>query len=149
MPPSPWWCIPESVKEKVDVLMANDVENMLLYRKIVVDLAGQCINPGRKVIIHVFLEAAKEHLVKRLCGISQSKYKNQGWIQWLRNLFTQQGIKYRELMREITHVEMICLIFANLQLQLKEKNNRSKRHSVSFSDEIVVYSIPHEDRKSP
>lgn len=31
---------------------------------------------------------------------------------------------------------------------VEENNNRSKRHSVSFSDEIVVYSIPNKDRKS-
>ena len=104
----------------MDVLMRDDVENMLLYRKIVFDLAAQCISPGRMVIIHVFSEEAKEHLVKKLCAMSRTEYRNQGWIQWLRNLFTQQGRKYREL-REITHVDMILLVFANLQLQVKER----------------------------
>ena len=65
------------------------------------DLAGQCISPGKMVNNHVFSEATKEHLVKRLCGISQREYKNQGWIQCLRNLFIKQGRKFWELMREI------------------------------------------------
>lgn len=32
--------IPESVMEKVNVLMRDDVDNVLLYRKIVLDLAA-------------------------------------------------------------------------------------------------------------
>lgn len=58
--------IPESLMEKMNVLMRDDVDNVLLYRRIVLDLAAQCINPGRMVMIHLFSEAAKEHLVKRL-----------------------------------------------------------------------------------
>ena len=113
--------IPESVMEKVNVLMRDDVDNVLLYRKIVLDLAAKCFNPGLMIIIHSFSEAAKEYLVKKLCGMSRTDYRNQGWIQWLRNLLTQQGRMYRELVREINHVEMICLVFANLQLQLNER----------------------------
>ena len=49
--------------------------------------SGSMQQPG--VIIHFFFR--KRHLVKKLCGKSQTEYQNQGWIQWLGNLFTQQG----------------------------------------------------------
>lgn len=45
--------------------------------------------------------------IKKNCGISRSDYQNQGWIQWLWSLFTQQGKMYRQLVKEINHMEMM------------------------------------------
>lgn len=52
-----------SVMEKISVLTRDDVDSVVVYQRIVLDLAGQCINPGWMIMIHFFSEAAKEHLV--------------------------------------------------------------------------------------
>ena len=114
------------VVEKIDVLVREDVTNMLTFQMIVLELAADCVNPGRMMIVHFFSESVKEHLVKKIRGISKSEYENQSWLQWFRSLFSEQGGNYRRLIREIEHVKMICLVFAHLRLQTNEKVNIQK-----------------------
>ena len=116
----------DSVVEKIDVLVREDVTSMLTLQMIVLDLAADCVNPGRMMMVHFFSESVKEHLVKRICGISKSEYESQSWLQWFRNLFTEQGRNYRRLIRETEHVKMICLVFSHLRVQTNEKVNIQK-----------------------
>ena len=51
----------DSVVEKIDVLVREDVTNMLTFQVIVLDLAADCVNPGRMMIVHFFSESVKEH----------------------------------------------------------------------------------------
>ena len=111
----------DSVVEKIDALTREDVSSMVTYQMIVLDLAADCVNPGRMMMIHFFSESVKEHLVKKICGMSRSEYENQSWLQWFRTLFTEQGRTYRKLIKEIDHVRMICLVFAHLRLQNNQK----------------------------
>ena len=72
----------DSVMDKIDALTREDVSNMVTYQMIVLDLAADCVNPGRMMVIHFFSESVKEHLVKKICGMSRSEYENQSWLQW-------------------------------------------------------------------
>ena len=56
----------DSVVEKIDVLVRDDVASMLTYQMIVLDLATDCVNPGRMMMVHFFSESVKEHLVKKI-----------------------------------------------------------------------------------
>ena len=56
----------DSVVEKIDVLIRDDVASMLTYQMIVLDLATDCVNPGRMMMVHFFSESVKEHLVKKI-----------------------------------------------------------------------------------
>ena len=94
---------------------------MFAYQRIVLSLAADCANPGRMLMIQFFSVSVKEHLVKKICGMSQSEYRSQGWLRWFRTLFTEQSITYRKLIREIDHVNGICLTFAHLRLQASER----------------------------
>ena len=80
----------DSVVEKIDVLVLEDVTSMLTFQMIVLDLEADCVNPGRMMMVHFLSESVKEHLVKRICGISKSEYENQSLLQWFRSLFTEQ-----------------------------------------------------------
>ena len=108
----------KEVNEKVEMLVRQDVASMFAYQRIVPSLAADCANPGRMLMIQFFSESVKEHLVKKICGMSQSEYRSQGWLRWFRTLFTEQSITYRKLIREIDHVNGICLTFAHLRLQV-------------------------------
>ena len=44
----------DSVVEKIDVLIRDDVASMLTYQMIVLDLATDCVNPGRMMMVHFF-----------------------------------------------------------------------------------------------
>ena len=44
----------DSVVEKIDVLVRDDVASMLTYQMIVLDLATDCVNPGRMMMVHFF-----------------------------------------------------------------------------------------------
>ena len=105
------------MNEKVEMLVRQDVASMFSYQRIVAD----CANLGRMLMIQFFSESVKEHLVKKICGMSQSEYRSQGWLRWFRTLFTEQSITYRKLIREIDHVNGICLTFAHLRLQASER----------------------------
>lgn len=89
--------VTSSLMEKISVLTLEKVDSFAIYQKIVIDLS-----------------TVKEHLLKKLTGI-------QGWIQWFQNLFSERGRLYPHLVREVDHIKTICLIFAHLQLHLKEK----------------------------
>ena len=54
------------VVEKIDVLVLEDVTSMLTFQMIVLDLAADCVNPGRMMMVHFFSESVKEHLVRRI-----------------------------------------------------------------------------------
>ena len=57
----------DSVVEKIDVFFVrDDVVSMLTYQMIVLDLATDCVNPGRMMMVHFFSESVKEHLVKKI-----------------------------------------------------------------------------------
>ena len=56
----------DSVVEKIDVLVRDDVASMLTYQMILLDLATDCVNPGRMMMVHFFSESVKEHLVKKI-----------------------------------------------------------------------------------
>ena len=56
----------DSVVEYIDVLVRDDVASMLTYQMIVLDLATDCVNPGRMMMVHFFSESVKEHLVKKI-----------------------------------------------------------------------------------
>ena len=104
-----------------DALTREDVSSMVTYQMIVLDLAADCVNPGRMMMIHFFSESVKEHLVKKICGMSRSEYENQSLLQCFRTLFTERGRTYRKLIKEIDHVRAICLVFAHLRLQTNQK----------------------------
>ena len=55
----------DSVVEKIDVLVRDDVASMLTFQMIVLDLAADRVNPGRMMMVHFFSESVKEHLVKK------------------------------------------------------------------------------------
>ena len=111
----------KEVNEKVEVLDRQDENSMFAYQKIVLNLAAGDMNPERLLMIHFFSESVKEHIVQKICGMSQSEYRSQGWIRWLRTLFTGQSIAYRRLIREIDHINGIFLSFAHLRLQAGER----------------------------
>ena len=90
-------------------------------------LSEDCIKPGsgaseygESVSNSTFLRNGEEHLVKRLCGMSQREYQSQSWFRWLTTLFTRQAVTYRRLIREIDHINGLCLTFAHLRLQCGE-----------------------------
>ena len=49
----------DSVVEKIDVLVRDDVASMLTYQMIVLDLATDCVNPGRMMMVHFFSESER------------------------------------------------------------------------------------------
>ena len=53
--------------------------------------------------------------------MSQREYRSQGWFRWLTTLFTEQAVTYRRLIREINHINGVCLTFAHLRLQAGER----------------------------
>ena len=61
-----WGCY-RFLMEKMSALTRDDVDSVVMYRKIVLDLASQCTNPGRMVIIHFFPEASfSEEIVRNV-----------------------------------------------------------------------------------
>ena len=52
--------------------------------------------------------------------MGQSEYQSQSWFRWLTTLFTEQAVTYRTLIREINHINGVCLTFAHLRLQSGE-----------------------------
>ena len=111
----------KEVNEKVEMLVRQDEASIFAYQRIVLSLAAGDLNPGRLLMIQFFSDSVKEHLVKKICGMSQSEYRSQGWLRWLRTLFTEQSIAYRRLIREIDHINGVCLTFAHLRLQAGER----------------------------
>nr|XP_022311106.1 proline-, glutamic acid- and leucine-rich protein 1-like [Crassostrea virginica] len=97
-----------------------------MYQRIALDLAAGPLNTGRVLVIQFFSEAVKEHLVKKLCGISQSEYRNQSWFRWLTTYFSRQAVNYRRLIREIEHINGLCLNFAHLRLQCGSTGSEEK-----------------------
>ena len=81
----------KEVNEKVELLVQQDVPSLLAYQRIVLSLAAGNLNPGRLLIIQFYSDSVKEHLVKRICGMSQREYQNQSWFRWLTTLFTEQA----------------------------------------------------------
>ena len=49
----------DSVMEKVDVLVPEDVSTMLTYQMIVLDLAADSVNAWRMMMIHFFPESVR------------------------------------------------------------------------------------------
>lgn len=96
------------------------VPSLLSYQRIVLSLAAGDMNPGRLLVIQFFSDSVKEHLVKRIYGMSQKEYRSQSWYRWLTTLFTEQAVTYRRLIREINHINGVCLTFAHLRLQCGE-----------------------------
>ena len=80
----------KEVNEKVELLVQHDVPSLLVYQRIALSLAAGNLNAGRLLIIQFFSDSVKEHLVKRICGMSQREYQNQSWFRWLTTLFTEQ-----------------------------------------------------------
>ena len=60
---------------KVEILVQQDVSSIKTYQKIALSLAAGNLNPGRLLIIKFFSDSVIEHLVKRICGMSQSEYR--------------------------------------------------------------------------
>ena len=110
----------KEVNEQVDLLVQQDVPSIMAYQRIVLSLAAGNLNAGRLLVIQFFSESVKEHLVKRICGMSRREYQSQSWFRWLRTLFTEQAVTYRRLIREIDHINGLCLTFAHLRLQCGE-----------------------------
>ena len=137
----------KEVNEKVEMLVRQDEASIFDYHRILLSLAAGDLNPGRFLMIQFFSDSVKEHLVKKICGMSQSEYRNQGWIRWLRTLFTEQSIAYRRLIRGINHVNGVCLTSNPSTLAGRRKSDGGKRNFVTFNPEIVVHLIPYEDRR--
>ena len=110
----------KEVNDQVDLLVKQEVPSIMAYQKIALSLAAGNLNAGRLLVIQFFSDSVKEHLVKKICGISQKEYQSQGWFLWLRTLFTEQAVTYRRLIREIDHINGVCLTFAHLRLQCGE-----------------------------
>ena len=138
----------KEVNEKVEMLVHQDVSIMFAYQRILLSLAADCANPGRLLMIQFFSESVKKHVVKKICGMSQSDYRSQGRLRWLRTLFTEQSITYRRLIREINHVNGICLTFSHLRLQASERVIIEKKNNVTFNPEVIIHLIPYEDMRS-
>ena len=117
-------CVPDTVvkevKEEVDLLVRQEIPSFMAYQRIALNLAAGDLNVGRLLVIQFFSDSAKEHLVKKICGMSRREYQCQSWFRWLRTLFTEQARTYRRLIREIDHVNGLCLTFAHLRLQCGE-----------------------------
>ena len=146
-------CLPEKVlkevHEQMNLLVKQEIPSIIMYQRIALDLAAGPLNAGRVLVIQFFSETVKEHLVKKLCGISQSEYRNQSWFLWLITYFSRQAVTYRRLIREIEHIEGLCLLFAHLRLQCGSTGSEEKeKNVVTFNPEIVVHLIPYEDRSS-
>ena len=110
----------KEVNEQVDLLVKQEVPSIMAYQKIALSLAAGNLNAGRLLVIQFFSDSVKEHLVKKICGMSQKEYQSQGWFLWLKTLFTEQAVTYRRLIREIDHINGLCLTFAHLRLQCGE-----------------------------
>ena len=110
----------KEVNEQVDLLVQQEIPSIMAYQKIALSLAAGNLNAGRLLVIQFFSDSVKEHLVKKICGMSQKEYQSQGWFRWLRTLFTEQAVTYRRLIREIDHINGLCLTFAHLRLQCGE-----------------------------
>ena len=110
----------EKLNEQMDLLVKQEIPSIMVYQRIALSLAAGPLNAGRVQVIQLFSETVKEHLVKRLCGMSQREYQSQSWFRWLTTLFTRQAVTYRRLIREIDHINGLCLTFAHLRLQCGE-----------------------------
>ena len=118
----------KEVEEQMAVLVKQEIPSILMYQRIALDLAAGSLNAGRVLVIQFFSEAVKEHLVKKICGISQSEYRNQSWFRWLTTYFSRQAVNYRRLVREIEHINGLCLIFAHLRLQCGSTGDEKKEN---------------------
>ena len=116
----------KEVHEQMDLLVKQEIPSMIMYQRIALDLAAGPLNAGRVLVIQFFSETVKEHLVKKLCGMSQSEYRNQSWFLWLTTYFSRQAVTYRRLIREIDHIEGLCLLFAHLRLQCGSTGSEEK-----------------------
>ena len=117
-----------STGEQMNVMVKEEIHSLIMYQRIAMDLAAGPLNAGRVLAIQLFSEKVKDHLVKRLCGISQTEYQNQSWFRWLTTLFSRQTVTYRRLIREIEHIEGLCLSFAHLRLQCGSTGNEKKEN---------------------
>ena len=74
-------CLPEEVlkqlNEQMNLMLKEEIRSMIMYHRIAMDLAAGPLNAGRVLAIQLFSEKVKDHLVKRLCGISQTEYQSQ------------------------------------------------------------------------
>ena len=75
--------------------------------------------------------------------MSQKEYRSQSWYRWLTTLFTEQAVTYRRLIREINHINGVCLTFT-----VRGDGDRGKRTFVTFNPVVTVHLIPAENRKS-
>ena len=116
----------ERSRGEMELLVKQEIPSIIMYQRIALDLAAGPLNAGRVLVIQFFSEAVKEHLVKKICGISQSEYRNQSWFLWLTTYFSRQAVTYRRLIREIENIEGLCLLFAHLRLQCGSTGSEEK-----------------------
>ena len=68
-------CLPDAVLKEVnkqmDILVKQDVPSIMAYQRIALSLAAGNLNAGRLQVIQFFSDSVKEHLVKRICGMSR------------------------------------------------------------------------------
>ena len=140
--------IPESVKEKVDVLMRDDVKNMLLYRKIELDFAAQCNNPVEN----------GDHSC--IFGSGQGTFSEE-IVRNIKNGIPESGVDSvaeefiytaRKKISGVNEGDNSCgddmLGVCQSAAAVKGKNRGARGRSVTFRDQLVVYPIHYEDRKS-
>ena len=65
-------CLPDTVvkevNEQMDLLVQQDVASKMAYQRIALSLAAGNLNAGRELVIQLFSESVKEHLVKKNAG---------------------------------------------------------------------------------
>ena len=116
----------KEVDEQMNLLIKEEVPSIKMYQKLALSLAAGELNMGRLLVIQFFSDSAKEHLVKKLCGMGLKQYQSQSWFRWLTTYFSRQAVTYRRLIREIDHINGVCLAFAHLRLQCGETVNVEK-----------------------
>ena len=134
--------------EKVDVLMLNDVENVTVSEDCG-GFSGSVFQSGENgdhsCIFGSGQGTFSEEIVRNI-----TKRVQESGVDSVAAEFIYTA---RKKISGVNEGDNACgddmLSICQSAATVKGKNNRSKRHFVSFSDEIVVYSIPDEDRKSP
>lgn len=124
----------------------EEAENSVM-EKISVLSGTMCINPGRMIMIHFFQKKRRSIWSRSYWEYHKASTRIKGGFSVYGTCLQSRGdvsAGFEGIRPCKSDISSICSFAAAVE----GKNNHSKRHSVSFSDEIVVYYISYEDRKS-
>ena len=133
----------DSVVKKIDVLVREDVTSMLTFQMIVLDLAADCVNPGRMMMVHFFSESVKEDMR----DIEERVRKSELVTMVLEPIYGA-GKELSEIDKgNRARKDDMSDAFPSTTAD-QRKSEHPKRNNVIFNPEVTVHLIPNEDHKS-